>query len=91
VLGESINRAPFREGLLSTHEEDGLWPKIAQDEWREAAFQLCWRQHGGSGLGISWSEADDILVSDRQWLLERIGEQRAQEARDIERAGKGRK
>ena len=52
-------------------------------------FQLCWIQHGGSGLGLSLEEALELLVRDRDWLLERIGTQRSREAREIERAAKG--
>ena len=53
-------------------------------------FQICWQQHGGSGLGITVSEALDLPVQDRDWLLERIGSQRAREAREIEQAARKR-
>ena len=53
-------------------------------------FQLCWRQHGGSGLGVGLGEALDLPVGDRDWLLERIGTQRSREAREIEKAGRRR-
>jgi hypothetical protein len=51
-------------------------------------FQLCWRQHGGSGLGASLDEALELMVGDRDWFLARIGDQRAREAREIEKAVK---
>ncbi len=53
-------------------------------------FQLCWRQHGGSGLGITVSEALDLPVGDRDWLLDRIGTQRSREARELEKAARKR-
>jgi len=53
-------------------------------------FQVCWRQHGGSGLGISIDEALALPVSDRDWIIERIGQQRGREAREIEKASKRR-
>ncbi len=53
-------------------------------------FQLCWRQHGGSGLGVTYSEALELPLADRDWLLERIGTQRTREAREIEKAAKRR-
>ena len=53
-------------------------------------FQVCWRQHGGSGLGVSMSEVLELLVSDRDWLIERIGQQRSREAKEIEKASKRR-
>ena len=53
-------------------------------------FQVCWRQHGGSGLGASMSEALEMTISDRAWLIERIGQQRSREAKKIEKASKRR-
>jgi hypothetical protein len=54
-------------------------------------FQLCWQQHGGSGLAMSFGHALDLSVQDRDWLLERIGEQRSREARALEAAARGRR
>lgn len=53
-------------------------------------FQLCWQQHGGSGLGVTVGEALELTTSDRDWLIERIGAQRSREAQQLERAGKKR-
>jgi hypothetical protein len=53
-------------------------------------FLLSWQQHGGSGLSMTWGEALDLSVKDRDWLLERIPKQRRQEAHQIEKAGKKR-
>jgi hypothetical protein len=63
---------------------------LSLDDWREGLFQLCWQQHGGSGLGATLSEALELPTADRDWLLERIGRQREREAREIEKAGKRR-
>jgi len=63
---------------------------VSLEGWREGLFQLCWRQHGGSGLGATLSEALELPTTDRDWLLERIGRQREREAREIEKAGKRR-
>ena len=45
-------------------------------------------QHGGSGLGITLSEAFELAPLDRDWMLERMGEQREREARELEKAGR---
>jgi hypothetical protein len=55
---------------------------------REAIFQLCWVQHGGSGLGWTRTEALALDAAELGWWLERIDDQRSQEARAIERARK---
>jgi hypothetical protein len=51
---------------------------------------LCWRQHGGSGLGASLDEVLEMTTTDRDWFLERIGQQRSREAKEIEKAGRRR-
>ncbi len=51
---------------------------------------MCWHQHGGSGLGLTMSEALEMSTRDRDWFLERIGDQRSQEARALEKAGRQR-
>ncbi len=53
-------------------------------------FQVCWRQHGGSGLGVTMAEVLEMPTSDRDWLIERIGQQRGREAKELEKAGKRR-
>lgn len=60
------------------------------EAWRESLFQLSWQQHGGSGLAVTLRDAMDLPAADRDWLLERIGQQRAQEARELEKAAKKR-
>ena len=60
------------------------------DGWREGLFQLCWQQHGGSGLTVSLHDALELPTADRDWLLERIGQQRTREARELEKASRRR-
>ena len=43
-----------------------------------------------SGETVSLGEALELQVTDRDWLLERIGTQRSREAREIEKAAKKR-
>lgn len=51
-------------------------------------FQLCWQQHGGSGLAITFADALDLSLEERDWFLERIGAQRTREAKEISKAGR---
>jgi len=98
VLRAATRAAPFRPELLPSGEgPDGaeagpewLLPSVDPDTWRESLFQLCWRQHGGSGLGMSMGEALEMTTADRDWFIERIGDQRSREAKEIERASKKR-
>lgn len=53
-------------------------------------FQLCWHQHGGSGFGVTVMEALELPISDRDWLIERIGNQRSKEAKELEKAARRR-
>lgn len=59
------------------------------DDWREATFQLAWHQHGGSGLAVTRAEVLEMTPAERNWNLRRVAEERAREAKAIERAGKG--
>jgi len=61
---------------------------VTLDGWRESLFQLCWQQHGGSGLLATLDDALELATTDRDWLIERIGEQRAQEAKELEKAAR---
>jgi hypothetical protein len=63
---------------------------VTLDAWREALFALAWRQHGGSGMAASLGDVLDLPLADRDWLLERIGEQRTREARELERSSRRR-
>ena len=63
---------------------------MSLETWREGVFQLCWHQHGGSGLGATLDEALNLDVADRDWLLERIGDQRTREARELDKAARRR-
>ena len=50
-------------------------------------FLLCWTQHGGSGLSIDYATALDLPIGDADWLVDRIGKRRAEEAKAIKSAG----
>jgi hypothetical protein len=63
---------------------------VTLDAWREGLFQLCWQQHGGSGLHVTLADALELPATDRDWFLERVGEQRAREAKELEKASKRR-
>ena len=53
-------------------------------------FQLCWHQHGGSGLAITYADALDLTLGGRDWFLDRIGTQRSREAHEIAKAARRR-
>lgn len=97
VLRDTGRRAPFRPGLLPSGEgADGaeaspehVFPEVALDDWREGLFQLLWRQHGGSGLGVTEEGAMEMSVGDRDWFVRRVRRQREREATEIEKAAKG--
>jgi hypothetical protein len=87
VLRRAGGGPPFRLGLLHADEGD-VFPDVDLEGWREGVFGLLWRQHGGSGLGVTYAEAMDLPLPERDWLLERIARERTREAKEIEKAGK---
>jgi LmbE family N-acetylglucosaminyl deacetylase len=54
----------------------------------EGVFQLLYSQHGGSGLCLTLSEVMELDMERISWLLERLGQQRHKEAREIEQAAR---
>jgi hypothetical protein len=62
---------------------------LGKEEFWEAIFQLIYHQHGGSGLQLSLTEVMDLDMDRIFWLLERLGEQREREAREMEKAARG--
>jgi hypothetical protein len=54
------------------------------------SWALSWQQHGGSGLAVTLDDALELPTTDRDWLLERIGQQRSREAKELEQAAKRR-
>jgi hypothetical protein len=63
---------------------------VTDEDVCEAIFQLCWTQHGGSGLGWTRTEALELDLAELSWWLERIDDQRTREARALERAARRR-
>jgi hypothetical protein len=61
-------------------DEEGEW------QWPAIRFQLMWLEHGGSGLHMSFSDADNLDWADIPDLSERMNEQRKREAAAIKGA-----
>ena len=40
------------------------------ETWREGLFQLCWQQHGGSGLAVTLEDALDLPSDEVAALLD---------------------
>jgi hypothetical protein len=51
-------------------------------------FQLLYTQHGGSGLNLTLDDVMDLELDRIFWLVERLGDQRRKEAREIEQAAR---
>jgi hypothetical protein len=94
VPGGAGRPAPFRARLLPADGEsigeageggavDGLFPRIDPDELWEGIFQLLYHQHGGSGLSLTLEDVMELDLDRIRWLLERLGEQREREAREL--------
>jgi len=65
-----------------------VFPAIDQDELWEGIFQLLYHQHGGSGLSLSLEDVMELDLDRIRWLLERLGEQRDKEARELAAAAR---
>jgi uncharacterized protein (DUF305 family) len=64
--------------------------KTGESQWWEIRFALMWIQHGGSGLGMSYDQVNDLDVMEIAWLVERMHEQRKIEVEAMKRANRSR-
>lgn len=88
--------APFREELLLPEAEvnavDALFPTFDRDELWDAALNLVYTQHGGSGLtGLTLQDVWDLDIDRFFFALEFLGDKRRAEAAAMERANRKRK
>lgn len=51
-------------------------------------FALCWNQHGGSGLSITWHEAGELEFQEAMILARKIRKQRKAEQAALNKAAK---
>jgi hypothetical protein len=54
-----------------------------EERLREAFFYLLYRQHGGSGLNLSYTEMLSMDLGEILWFLQRLAETRDDEARAL--------
>lgn len=56
---------------------------------RQFAFQLLYKQHGGSGLDLNYLDVMDMEFSEIQWWVERLRDRREAEAAALKRPTTG--
>ena len=66
-----------------------LFPVIDQALVFERVVDVVWRQHGGSGAGVTWTEAWEMEWDDLTALIEEINRRRSAEAEAMRRARRG--
>lgn len=71
----------MKEMQLADEDGEPVWPRMR--------FELMWLEHGGSGLGMSFSEAQDLDLAVAIELLEMIQERKKREAEAIRNARAG--
>ncbi len=68
--------------------DEGLgaaFPSVQENWLGEIVFKLAYRQHGGSGLGLSGEYIESLDVSQVYWLIEKLDEVREAEAEALSR------
>lgn len=66
-----------------------MFPDLTLDWWERACFELGWRQHGGSGLGRTYTELLSMPIDHIQRDLVRQADRRDAEARAVREAHGG--
>jgi hypothetical protein len=65
-----------------------LFPHVDPEEVASNIAELCWIQHGGSGLNITWGEAHDLTWDELIMLVNEVHKRREAEANAIRKASK---
>lgn len=73
-------QAPLYEFAKFNDDGDPLWPDIR--------FELMWHSHGGSGLGLSFVDCEDLDFLEAYDLYNRVMARRREEADAIREAAK---
>jgi len=60
-------------------------PLMDQANSFKKRLSLCWRAHGGSGLGITFGDIDDMTVDEFEMALDVVREFRELESRAIKK------
>lgn len=79
--GAEIEEDPY--GILG-----GLFQHIDAETARQIIFDLTYQQHGGSGLNITYNDAQRMDLAEIAWYSDTLGSRRRQEAAAIARASK---
>jgi hypothetical protein len=58
----------------------GIFSDLSAEWWEAACFELCWHQHGGSGLGRTYQDLLAMPVDMIQRDLQRQDRRRSAEA-----------
>jgi len=67
-----------------------LFPPVDREAWETWILDLCWHQHGGSGLTWTRSEVLDLTLGERDRAREWVKSRRAAEAKELKKGGRGR-
>lgn len=65
---------------MTDRDGESLWPK--------PRFKLMWRAYGGQGLGMQWSEVNELDLADARDLYEQMSEQIKAESDALESASR---
>lgn len=68
-----------------------LWPRMSAEDLEGLIFELCYVQHGGSGLGFSHRDVLEFDVAYAMRMAERLYRRRSEEVAAVKRASRGKR
>ena len=78
-------------GQLGTSPIDGHEVFCSPDleTWRGRLFELCYCNHGGSGLSFGYEDVQEMSVAEANWMLDALNARRKREAKAHRDAQRG--
>jgi hypothetical protein len=74
------------ERISSPINAEGIFGVIDEEDLRHAIFDVCWTQHGGSGLGFTYQDVMGMTLDELGWYRNAVAEERKREQAAIRNA-----
>lgn len=91
-MGESLlifaGLLPPLEAPDDDEDDDVVEQSEREPSWPEIQFELMWTQHGGSGLGLTYADIEELDIGDALRLSAAVIKRRRREAEALKRAAK---
>jgi len=58
---------------------------MERNDWMEVQYSALHQQYGGSGMNVTWTCLQEMVIPDILWFVERLNRAREHEAEELEK------